>query len=278
MHGNYQSTLVFRGCLSRICGKRQSHGLQSGGILTVAIIALALISGLLIGCIGVGGVLLVPVLSFLGIDVHAAIAASLFAFIFSGVIGTYLFARHGSIDITSSLWLGAGAMPGAFAGALLAAWASADLLLLGIGAAVIFAGARSFMHGRGEPPTAAPLPPTMLAMIGCIVGALSSLTGTGGPLLLVPLLLALRAPVLPAIGLAQAIQLPIAILASIGNLFAGTLDAMLAGLVSAGIILGTMAGAMTAHTLPKPFLTRLVAVVLLVVGAFVMLRASHLIA
>jgi len=43
----------------------------------VGIAALALVSGVLIGCIGIGGVLLVPCLSLAGIDVHAAIGASL---------------------------------------------------------------------------------------------------------------------------------------------------------------------------------------------------------
>jgi uncharacterized protein len=51
---------------------------------------LSLLSGLLIGCIGIGGVLLVPCLSLAGIDVHAAIGASMLSFIFSGAIGVAL--------------------------------------------------------------------------------------------------------------------------------------------------------------------------------------------
>jgi hypothetical protein len=42
----------------------------------LGIVVLALVSGLLIGCIGIGGVLLVPALTFLNVDVHQAIGAS----------------------------------------------------------------------------------------------------------------------------------------------------------------------------------------------------------
>jgi uncharacterized membrane protein YfcA len=58
--------------------------------MIAAIATLALISGVLIGCIGIGGVFLVPCLSLAGVDVHAAIGASMFSFIFSGAIGVWL--------------------------------------------------------------------------------------------------------------------------------------------------------------------------------------------
>ena len=80
----------------------------------IGVATLALVSGLLIGCIGIGGVLLVPCLSLVGVDVHAAIGASMFSFIFSGAIGVWLYAHHGSIDWPSAAWLAAGATPGAF--------------------------------------------------------------------------------------------------------------------------------------------------------------------
>src|ERR1700722_17572949 len=108
----------------------------------IATLALALVSGLLIGCIGVGGVLLVPGLSLMGVDVHAAIGASMFSYLFSGVIGSWLYARKASIDWLQAMWLGAGAMPGALAGALLAARLSGSVLLGLGGGAVVFAGLR----------------------------------------------------------------------------------------------------------------------------------------
>lgn len=241
----------------------------------IGILALALVSGLLIGCIGIGGVLLVPVLTFAGIEVHEAIAASMFGFIFTGLIGSWLYARQSSIDWVSSAWLGAGAMPGAFAGALLAAHLSSGVLLVCIGAAVLLSGLRALLRRTGSGETSRALPLAMLLIIGFAVGVGSAVTGTGGPVLLVPLLMWLRVPVLAAVGLSQAIQIPIAGLASLWNLFAGDLDPRLALLLSIGLALGTAIGARIAHALPSLLLTRLVAVVLLLVGALLIVRSGQ---
>ena len=241
----------------------------------IGILALALVSGLLIGCVGIGGVLLVPVLSLIGIEVHAAIAASMFSYLFSGVIGSWLYARKASIDWTSALWLGAGAMPGALAGALLAARLSGGVLLGLVGAAVMFAGLRELLRRpvAGDHKNRV-LPVTSLVSIGVAVGIGSALTGTGGPVLLVPLLMWLHMPVLAAVGLSQAIQIPIAGLASAGNLWAGQLDIGLGTLLGLGVAVGTALGARIAHALPSRFLTRLVACVLLLIGALLVVRAA----
>jgi uncharacterized protein len=85
----------------------------------------------------------------------------------------------------------------------------------------------------------------------------------------------LRVPVLAAVGLSQAIQIPIAGLASAGNLIAGNLDPRLALLLSIGLIVGSAAGARIAHALPSLLLTRLVASVLLLVGALLIVRSGQ---
>src|SRR5262249_46766091 len=184
--------------------------------------ALGLISGVLIGCIGIGGVFLVPCLSLAGVDVHAAIGASMFSFIFSGAIGVWLYARHGSIAWRSAAWLGAGAAPGAVLGALLVAHTGGDILLLLVGVTVVFAGWRVLRRAASKPDTRdVRLAPLLLAGIGAAVGIGSALTGTGGPVLLVPLLMWLGAPVLTAGGLSQGIPGPIALMASLGQFWTG---------------------------------------------------------
>ncbi len=240
----------------------------------IGIIALALVSGTLIGCIGIGGVLLVPILSLMGVDVHVAIAASMFGYLFSGLIGTWLYARKASIDWPSALWLGAGAMPGALAGAVLASRLSGAVLLVLVGAAVMFAGLRALLRRAAPEGKGRVLSAAMLLPIGLVVGIGSALTGTGGPVLLVPLLMWLDVPVLAAVGMSQAIQLPIAGLASAGNLWAGQLDIGLGTQLGLGVAVGTAVGARIAHALPSLFLTRLVAIVLLLVGALLVFRSS----
>ena len=103
------------------------------------LLAAAVFVGGLIGTVGVGGILLIPALSALaGLSTHTAMGTALFSFIFTGLLGTWLFQRHGSIDwrITIPVCLGGlrhraggasaavGALVGSGAGAALGAAAA----------------------------------------------------------------------------------------------------------------------------------------------------------
>src|SRR4029077_3709786 len=109
-----------------------------------------------------------------------------------------------------------------------------------------------------------------LSGIGAITGFLSSLSGTGGPLVLVPILIAMKLPVLTAVGLSQVIQLPVALAATVGNVLYGELDLVLAGMLAAALTVGSWYGAKLAHTLPREVLRRIVALVLVFVGLFIL--------
>ena len=122
------------------------------------------------------------------------------------------------------------------------------------------------------------LAPLLLAGIGAAVGIGSALTGTGGPVLLVPLLMWLGVPVLTAVGLSQAVQVPIALMASLGNFWTGSLELPLTALLSIGVTFGSAVGARIAHAVPAHFLTRLVAVALVLVGAIVAVQSGHTLA
>src|SRR5262249_56887142 len=84
----------------------------------VWIALLGTLSGLMIGCIGIGGVILVPALVFLaGVAIQIAIPAAMFAYILSGLVATVVFARNKSIDWRMAGSLCIGGTPAAFAGA-----------------------------------------------------------------------------------------------------------------------------------------------------------------
>ena len=52
----------------------------------------ALVVGVLIGCVGIGGVLMTPALVYVGgLGFHLAAATSMWAFLFAGAAGTF---RH----------------------------------------------------------------------------------------------------------------------------------------------------------------------------------------
>jgi uncharacterized membrane protein YfcA len=241
----------------------------------ILLTALGAAAGALIGCVGIGGVILVPALVYVaGQSLPTAIAAALGAFIVSGLVGVYEYSRAGSIRWRETAWTWAGALPLAFVGALLVAEIAPWLLELAIGLLAAASGLNVFVRRRAEPSGTATLSAPRLAAIGGVTGLLSALTGTGGPLVLMPILLALETPMLAALGLAQAIQLPVAVAATLGNSLSGALDVRLALLLAGGIAVGTWLGAKAAHAVPTNRLRKAVAVLLVLVGGLMLLRIA----
>lgn len=238
------------------------------------LVLLGLAVGVLIGCIGIGGVLLVPSLTYIGgLQVHVAIATCMFSYLFSGAVGALEFARRGSIRWSMCGWLCAGAMPGAFLGAANVSVIPGVYLELLIAALILLSGVHALLRrdgsGEGRVPGV-----TQLVIIGAITGYGSAMSGTGGPLLLVPILVYLRVPMLTAVGLGQVIQLPIAALATWGNLVYGNVDFAVGLGIAALLMIGVTAGARIAHWVPSHVLRRIVAVVLLLVSVLILARLT----
>jgi uncharacterized protein len=229
---------------------------------------LGVLAGLMIGVVGIGGVVLVPALAYFGgIPIHVAIAAAMMSYLLAGLIGTLVYAREKSFRWGMACWLCAGAMPAALAGALAAGRASSLFLEVLIGLVTAASGAHALLASPAGDAHSNAISSPALGFIGAVTGFGSALSGTSGPLILVPILIWLDVPVLTAIGLSQAIQLPIALLATVGNFFYGYLDPTLAVLLAAGLAIGTFVGARIAHAVPRAALRRAVAMVLVVVGA-----------
>jgi len=232
--------------------------------------------GVFIGAIGIGGVLLVPSLTYLGgLGVHIAVASCNLSYLFTGLIGGTLYARKGSIRWSMAGWLFAGAMPGAYLGAATLSMLPGTAIELIIGALIIFAGVNALAKNAGDTSTRDSLSNLQLAIIGLATGFGSALTGTGGPLILVPIMVWLELPVLTAIGLSQVIQVPIALLATVGNVIHGEIDAWLGVGLAVVLMVGVAIGAHVAHRLSARFLKRIVAVTLIGVGILIIARIGY---
>jgi hypothetical protein len=105
-------------------------------------------------------------------------------------------------------------------------------------------------------------------------GFASSITGTGGPLVLVPVLIWLKVPVLIAVGLSQIIQIPIALLATGGNLVFGQIDFRLGLGIATMLVVGVLFGARLAHRVSHDVLKRFIAIALLLVGMAMLIRTA----
>lgn len=224
--------------------------------------------GSAIGAVGVGGVLLVPLLLLVGgLPVHDAVAAAMWAYLFTGLAGTFVYGARREIPWRDAAWIGVAAMPGALIGSIAVSAVDGRWLTLGLAALLGLAAADTLRRPtatRTEPAGAGPLSRGRAAAVGVLTGFGSSATGTSGPVFGLPLLLHLRVPAKRAVALCQSVQVPIAAFASAANGSIGRLDLGLASAIGSALAVGVIIGALLAPRLPALWIRRCIAIGLLV--------------
>jgi uncharacterized protein len=247
--------------------------------MSVLLLALvALLVGTLIGCVGVGGILLIPALAAFGnLSTHMSMSTALFSFIFTGLIGTWLYQRKGSIDWRVTIPVCLGAVFFGYLGAMVNSYTNAVHLNTVLAFIIIFAGVYTYRPytGKGLLPFDNGSGRRKLALlaIGATVGFGSGLTGVGGPVLSVPMMVILGFSPLTAIATSQVIQIVAAVSGTIGNLQYGGIDFFTGAWVTGVELVGVVIGAHIAHCSGARRLRTLVAVVCMVVGGFLLFRS-----
>lgn len=247
--------------------------------MTAALLAaVAVIVGFFTGAVGPGGVLLIPAFVLIaGLDIHEATATALFIFFFTGVLGTWLFHRRGHVDWRVTLPVCLGSVAFSYLGALANALVASRPLTIIIAALIAFSGTYlllptrhgvgNYREGRGAPQQA------LLLGIGALSGFGSGLSGAGGALFSVPLMLVFGFVPLAAIGTSQVLQIVVATSGTIGNLQYGSVHFMTAAWVSVFALLGVLVGARTAHAVNAITQRRMVAGLCIAVGVFMLARS-----
>lgn len=214
-------------------------------ILTLAIIAAANMA--VGGCIGICGIagFLLPMLytGGLGFDVTYALALSFLAFLVSGIIGSFNYYKAGNLDVRMSLKLGIGSLIGAIAGVFLQSMIEKSTAKTILYLVVLFSGvsilvrmwnekrkadsvsAKKVISDGKNSASSNPSHPKSIAdhmgfliFLGITTGAICSLSGAGGPVLVMPLLVACGVSARIAVGVALFDSVFIAIPACIGYL------------------------------------------------------------
>jgi hypothetical protein len=234
---------------------------------------------LFIGAVGVGGVLLIPFLAiFGGLGIRAAAATALFTFLFTGLFGTWLFQRRGSIDWRLTMPVCIGAVLFGYLGSAAAARIPPHALAVTIAIIIIAAGVYVFVpprgplrdardgRGRGDLP--------ILVCVGAIAGFGSGLSGAGGPLFSVPLMVILGFAPLAAVGASQVLQIIASVSGSLAAFQDARIDFALAAWVTGFELIGVAAGVRLAHAVSPRALRRIAGALCVVVGAFMLVRAS----
>lgn len=259
----------------------------------------ALAAGLLIGSVGVGGVIIVPIMITVTdeVDVQTAIASAMASYMAAGASGALMYARKHSIEWSTAYPFLCGTAPTAFAASFSLQFVGDDAVkaaLYGFMLATSALTAVKTLRRRRAPPrdggvfsgAAAGAEAGKVSVgeargaglggdawsvlarccLGGITGFGSAATGTGGPLCSLPMFTALEWPITTALGCAQVAQVPIALASTLAYvaLRPGTIDWPLAGALALGLTPAVAAGAVLAHRAPAALLKTAVAGVLVV--------------
>lgn len=246
---------------------------MTGAELAISSVA-ALLIGLLIGSVGIGGVLLVPWLTqAIGLPVRDAVAIAMLSFVATGIAALFACARSLKSPGTIRWPLVLATAPGALLGAAVIALVPERAALALLAGAVAISGGR--LLSRPPTPVAAPAASTSPPGwgVGGLAGFASSLTGTGGAMVLTPMLLWRGVPVLDAILLGQVVQLPIAATATLGHALGHGVDWTAGAAIGAMQVPGVLAGRRLAEALPVATVTRLLGMVLLAAAAALAAKA-----
>lgn len=249
--------------------------------MIVILMAVALAVGTLIGAVGIGGILLIPAISLLtGLPIQTAMATALLTFIATGLLGTFLFNRRGSIDWGLTVPLCVGAAAFGFFGAWTNSRMDGRILTILLAAFIIVAGCNTALNRRGVGAPnwshAGRQQKILLFCIGAVAGFGSGLTGVGGPALSVPLMLLFGFSPLASIGASQVVQILAAISGTIGNLRFGTIDYKLAIALTIFEVIGVQLGVRIVHAIKPDSLRGTVAILSILVGTGLLLRSLNL--
>jgi len=201
-------------------------------------VPLGLLAGALAGLLGIGGGLIfAPLLLWMGLSPHQALATSTFAIVPTAIGGSYTHLRARSLQLKPGLAIGLSAFATALVfsrlGRLAAGWQLLSLqALLYLLLALTIRGDRSDQ----QPAADQPLPLKGLTAVGSVAGLAGGMLGLGGGLLMVPLMVSgLSVPIRQAIRLSTLAVACSASAASLQFLYEGRGQWML------GLVLGAVA-------------------------------------
>lgn len=236
--------------------------------------------GLFIGWCGVAGFLL-PILftAACGLGVTESLLLSFLCFAVSGAIGSLNYHRRGELPLRPALTLSAGSLAGGLLGAGLGGLLEPETVKVVLYIVVLLSGlaiAVRELRPQREPEGEKSFPrPAALLALGFATALLCALSGAGGPVLVMPLLVAMGVPAKMAVGVALLDSVFIALPAiAVYGSRCGSLAALLPVLLSAvlGHAAGVFAGSVTAAHVPQSLLKRGVAVFSICFSLFMLLK------
>jgi len=236
------------------------------------------VGGVGITALGPGGVIpTIGLFTLTGLSATEVAGTAMVTYVAAAIVGAAVYVRSGQLRDpdtrrTGLLLAGTAAVStpvGILANTALSRRAFG--VLLGVLVAVVAALMWYREHRRPAVSVTHPSVP-VVAGLGLVVAAVSATFGIGGPMLTVPLLIALGMPLLPSLAVAQAQSVAIAGVGSLGYLAAHAVNWPLAVLVGIPELAGVLLGWKIAHALPSRLLKNTLIVTLLALAPYLALR------
>jgi hypothetical protein len=244
----------------------------------VLLVVFGLVGGVGITALGPGGVLpTIGLFALTGLSPAEVAGTAIVTHVATGALGTAAYTRSGQLrepeTRRTALILSATAVVATPLGVLINAAVSKRAFGLVLGVLVALVAGLLWYRERHRPAGTLAHPPAPLVLgLGFATAAASGVIGIGGPMLTVPLLVALGVPVLEALASAQAQSIVIAGVGTVGYLAHGAIDWPLAALVGLLELAGVLLGWKIAHALPTRSLKYALVVSLFAVAPYLALH------
>jgi uncharacterized membrane protein YfcA len=235
------------------------------------LIPLGFAAGLLGSMIGLGGgIIVVPVLTFLGFPPTAAASNSLFAALSNAIASTISYSKQKRIEYPLGIKLGLLSIPGTVLGALISTDVAPDVFKILFGFVLIASAAYIFLRKKIETREKIISKQMMIFAIGAsfFAGIISSFFGIGGGIIFVPLMVVgMGMAMKKAAPTSQMILLFASLSGVIVHSLLGHPDFLQAGLLAIGSFIGGLVGARLSIDIKERYLQILVSAVIVIAAA-----------
>lgn len=264
-------------------------------LFIIKALVIGLLTGLMSGCFGVGGgIICTPLVRiFLHVDPHVAVGTTMALIIPTSIAGAYNYWKTKQVDRAMSAKLAPMAVLGTISGAALTQWVEGQVLMLLFALLVCIAGIDlSFSIGENikkkrehearstdilpkDETDTSMVPSTGFGpyLVGLAAGLFAGFFGVGGGFLMVPCLLYFfRFGVKTAFGTSLIVIAIISIPGTLSHFALKHVNLLLAALMIAGSIPGSLMGSALALKLKDSFLRKGFGVIMLIMSVVLALR------
>lgn len=240
----------------------------------IILLSVGILAGFLSGFLGIGGgIVMVPALTFLlKFDMHLSVGSTLLAMVILTSTGALSHLKNKEFNLKAWISLVVGGVPSAYLGSELAALAPSSYLSFIFGSILVVMGTWMALGIKtpNSQNTAGGNIPTknyIILFAGAVgIGIMSALSGLGGGIFMVPLMVFLGLGHAIAVGTSLGVIVPTSLSASVGYVQHGNVNFAASILLVISALIFTYIGANTTAKISRSKFKRIFGIITVVVG------------